>query len=89
VLAEIRFARLPGMPQREMPPREETAPEPAEPEPDGPAGEVLGKLAPGEPRLPEEIADALGWPVDRVLGVLLELEIGARIRRMPGGVYQR
>lgn len=89
VLAEVRCARPPLRPPLDTE-KDRTAPEP-EPalELDSPAREVLAVLAPNEPRLPEEIAGALGWPVDRVLGALLELEIGAHIRRLPGGVYGR
>lgn len=52
-------------------------------------GAVLATLAPGALRLPEEIAAGLEAPVDQVLGALLELELGGRVRRHPGSAYGR
>jgi DNA processing protein len=66
------------------------APGPAAPEPPpGFAGEVLAAIPTGATPAAEEIAVRLDVPVDRVLGVLLELELGGWVRRMPGGVYGR
>ncbi len=60
-----------------------------EPLPSGFPGAVLAALPPGTLRLPEEIAAGLEAPVDQVLGALLELELGGRIRRHPGSAYGR
>lgn len=65
-------------------------PEPEEEDPpSGFLGTVLAALAPGALRLPEEIAAGLEAPVDQVLGALLELELGGRVRRHPGSAYGR
>ena len=65
-------------------------PEPKpEPLPTGFAGTVLAALPPGALRLPEEIAAELDTAVDQVLGALLELELGGRVRRHPGSAYER
>lgn len=60
-----------------------------EPLPTGFPGAVLAALPPGALRLPEVIAAGLEAPVDQVLGALLELELGGRVRRHPGSVYGR
>ena len=65
------------------------AEEPEEPLPSGLPGAVLAALPPGALRLPEEIAAGLEEPVDHVLGALLELELGGRVRRHPGAAYGR
>lgn len=57
--------------------------------PPGLRGRVLGVLVPGDPTPPEAVAAALGEPVDRVLGALLELELEGRVRREPGPTYVR
>lgn len=57
--------------------------------PEGLAGTVLAALPAGALLLPEEIAAALGTPVDQVLGALLDLELGGRVRRHPGSAYGR
>jgi DNA processing protein len=79
------FSGAPGFsgPADEAPP--ERAAEP--PPPPGLPGEVLAALPRGDPRAPEEIAAGLDMPVDRVLGALLELELGGWVKRLPGGVY--
>ena len=59
------------------------------PPPPGLAGEVLAALPAGAVRLAEEIAAGLAAPIDRVLGALLELELGGWVRRHPGGPYGR
>ena len=61
----------------------------AEAVPPGLRGRALSVLVPGDPASPEAVAGALGEPVDRVLGVLLELELEGRIRREPGPVFVR
>lgn len=70
---------------KELTPPAADLPEP----PPGLAGEILDLLPPGGVRLPEEIATALGAPVDGILGALLELELGGWARRHPGGAYGR
>jgi DNA processing protein len=60
-----------------------------EPSPSGLPGAVLAALTPGALRFPEEIAAGLEAPVDQVLGALLELELGGRVRRHPGSAYGR
>lgn len=72
------------VPDRE-PPREDNP----EPPPTGFPGTVLAALPPGAVRLPEEIASSLDAAVDQVLGALLELELGGRVRRHPGSAYER
>lgn len=57
--------------------------------PPGLRGRVLAGLTPGDPASPEAVAAALGEPVDRVLGALLELELEGRIRREPGPAFTR
>jgi DNA processing protein len=70
-------------PEPEEPPRSAAEPPP----PPGLAGEIVAALPRGTPRAPEELAVALGTPVDRVLGALLELELGGWVKRLPGGAY--
>jgi DNA processing protein len=65
----------------------ELAPEPEPPE--GVAGVVLAALPRGTCRAPEELAAAADLPVDQVLGALLELELGGRVKRLAGGLYGR
>jgi DNA processing protein len=68
---------------------------PAEPPVEPPAalpgfpGEVLAALPAGSFQIPEDLATRLEVPVDRVLGALLELELGGWVRRMPGSLYGR
>jgi predicted Rossmann fold nucleotide-binding protein DprA/Smf involved in DNA uptake len=50
---------------------------------------VLEALPPGKGQTAEDIAGRLEVPVDQVLGVLLELELGGWVRREPGPVYVR
>jgi len=52
-------------------------------------GEVLNALPAGSFQVPEDLAIRLDVPVDRVLGALLELELGGWVRRMPGSLYGR
>ncbi len=66
----------------------ETA-EPTPPLPKGPAGQILEHLPAGSPRSAEDLAAACDKPIDRVLALLLELELGGWIRREPGPVYVR
>jgi len=67
----------------------EAPPEPLPPPPGGTAGKVLEALPPGKGQTAEDIAGRLEVPVDQVLGVLLELELGGWVRREPGPVYVR
>lgn len=63
---------------------------PADPEPPtGLAGKLLAALPHGRTVTAEDLADAAEVAVDRVLGVLLELELAGRVRREPGPRYRR
>lgn len=89
---EILEVLLPGPRTLPLFPEMSTAAPDPEPEPPaGLAGEVLAALAatPGSARAPEELSAAVGVSIDQVLGALLELELGGRVRRMPGGLYGR
>ncbi|HEX2163109.1 MAG TPA: DNA-processing protein DprA, partial [Thermoanaerobaculia bacterium] len=57
--------------------------------PEGLPGRVLAALEVGRERRVEEVAAALGVPVDGVLGALLELELAGWVRRHPGTAYSR
>ncbi len=57
--------------------------------PDGPMGELLQRMTPGEMLAADELAAEAGIPVDRVLALLLELELGGWVRRHPGPAYCR
>lgn len=57
--------------------------------PPGAAAELLAALPRGEQRGAEELGATLSWPVDQVLGRLLELELGGWVRRLPGPAYRR
>lgn len=57
--------------------------------PEGFAGKVLQVVPAGQGRTSEDIAAAIGVPVDRVLAALLELELQGWIRREPGPLYVR
>lgn len=67
------------------PPTPSALPDP----PPGLPGAILAAVGTGTIRLPEEIAAGLGEAVDKVLGALLELELGGWLRRHPGGAYGR
>lgn len=57
--------------------------------PPGLAADLHAALEPGRFEVAEDLAGRLAVSVDRVLGALLELEVGGWIRRMPGPVYGR
>jgi DNA processing protein len=57
--------------------------------PDGFPGRVLEAVPAGDGRTSEDLAAAVGAPVDRVLAALLELELQGWVRREPGPVYVR
>lgn len=42
-----------------------------------------------DPLSPDEISVRLGWPIDRVLTSLLQLELGGSLKQSPGGKVQR
>jgi len=71
----------------------ETAPrpprQPLTAAPDGLGGKILEALEPGEEKSAEELAEAVGKDVDRVLGALLELELAGWLERRPGALYGR
>ncbi|MEM9556927.1 MAG: DNA-processing protein DprA [Acidobacteriota bacterium] len=70
-------------------PTSATSAAPRGPQPKGFAAQVVQHLPPGRVRTAEELAIELESPVDRVLGALLELELGGAIERRPGPVYCR
>lgn len=82
VLDTLRLPlRLPEMSE----PPEEKEEEAGSPTPETALLRLLGRgLLPAE-----DLADALELPLDRVLGLLLELELDGRVRRHPGSVYGR
>jgi DNA processing protein len=57
--------------------------------PDGLPGRVLAALPVGRERGVEEVAEAVGAGVDRVLAALLELELAGWVRRHAGAAYSR
>ncbi|HWM89485.1 MAG TPA: DNA-processing protein DprA [Thermoanaerobaculia bacterium] len=67
----------------------DSIPEPEPEPPPGLAGQVFSALPSGSSRAPEEVAAAVGLPVDQVLGALLELELEGLVKRIAGGVYGR
>lgn len=67
----------------------EVPPKPPVTLPPGPAGAVLAALPAGEARSPDAIAQTVGLGTDRVLGILLELELAGHVRRRPGPAYAR
>lgn len=87
---EILELLFPG--PRTLPLFPETAVAAPGPEPEplaGLAGEVLAAISAGTARAPEELSAAVGVSIDQVLGALLELELGGRAKRLPGGLYGR
>lgn len=57
--------------------------------PEGIAGRVLAALPVGRECAVEDLAQAVGEGVDRILGALLELELAGWVRRHPGAAYSR
>ena len=57
--------------------------------PKGQAGRLFEILDSERGQPVEEIASAVGLPVEEVLGLLLELELAGQARRAPGPVYMR
>jgi DNA processing protein len=66
-----------------------STPSPCKPPPKGFAGTLLDHLPEGEALSAEDLANACGKAIDRVLAALLELELGGWLRREPGPVYVR
>ena len=58
-------------------------------EPGGEAERLLSSMTPGEPQPPEKLAAASGLGVERILALLLELELAGQVRREPGPVWCR
>lgn len=56
---------------------------------DGPSGELLDALSPGQMVRAEHLAAVTEKPLDEVLATLLELEIAGLIRRFPGPTFCR
>ncbi|HVR98357.1 MAG TPA: DNA-processing protein DprA [Thermoanaerobaculia bacterium] len=80
-----RTGMLFPLPSAPLPTSAPALPEP----PPGFAGEVLAAIPNGTTPAAEEIAIRLDAAVDKVLGALLELELGGWVRRLPGGLYGR
>ena len=55
----------------------------------GPKGNLLECMKPGQVYPPEALASSTTWPVERVLAVLLELELIGWVRRHPGPAFGR
>jgi DNA processing protein len=55
----------------------------------GPKGQLLDSMKPGQIYSPEALASATTWPVEKVLALLLELELTGWIRRHPGPAFGR
>jgi len=79
-LLGVAAAHPPVPPGDEAPDGESTPPR-------GLRARLLAAMAPAEPEAPETLAERVAAPVDRVLGVLLELELAGRVRREPGPAY--
>jgi DNA processing protein len=56
---------------------------------EGDAGRLLSAMTPGEPVTPGALATASSLPLERVLALLLELELAGRVRREPGPAWCR
>ena len=80
---EVR-ERLPAPPEAEKSAAEDDTGELG-----GDAGRLLSTMVTGEPQPPEELAAASGLAVERVLALLLTLELDGRVRREPGPVWCR
>jgi DNA processing protein len=57
--------------------------------PERPGDELLRALRPDAPSSIDEIQAACGRPIPEILARLAELEIGDRVRRLPGALYVR
>jgi len=55
----------------------------------GPKGSLLEIMKPGHVYLPEALSSSTSWPVERVLALLLELELAGWVRRHPGPTFGR
>jgi DNA processing protein len=55
----------------------------------GPKGDLLEHMKLGRSYPPEELATSTTWPVERVLALLLELELTGWVRRHPGPTFGR
>jgi DNA processing protein len=55
----------------------------------GPKGNLLNCMKPGQIYPPEALASGTAWPVERVLAMLLELELAGWVRRHPGPAFGR
>ncbi len=56
---------------------------------EGDAARLLAAMTPGEPLPADRLADASGLAVERLLALLLELELAGRVRREPGPAWCR
>ncbi len=55
----------------------------------GDAARLLAAMTPGEPLAPEKLAAATDLAVERILALLLELELAGQVRRDPGPAWCR
>jgi len=55
----------------------------------GPLGELLASLSPGQMVTADQLVTVTGEPLDRVLGSLMELEMLGLVKRLPGAVFCR
>ena len=62
---------------------------PVEPPLSGPKGDLLQCMKTGHVYPPEALASSTAWPVERVLALLLELELTGWVRRHPGPAFGR
>ncbi|MFQ5350839.1 MAG: DNA-processing protein DprA, partial [Thermoanaerobaculia bacterium] len=76
--------RLPSTPAPAATPGEQ-----ADPGPDADSARLLMTMTPGEPAPPEALAAACDLTVDRILALLLELELAGQVRREPGPTWCR
>lgn len=72
--------------QRQLVPEEE---QPVQAPLSGPKGSLLEIMKPGHVYLPEALSTSTSWPVERVLALLLELELAGWVRRHPGPTFGR
>jgi DNA processing protein len=77
---------LPWEVQRQLAPEEE---QPGQAPLSGPKGSLLALMKPGHIYPPEALSSSTSWPIERVLALLLELELSGWVRRHPGPTFGR
>ncbi len=86
ILESLPLAVREMLPARPAAQSDEPSPPPA---PTGDAGRILAAMTPAEPWQPDRLGSATGLGVDRVLALLLELELIGLVRRAPGPAWYR